>query len=133
MTDTSVTWATGGGSRAYDGLSETKHLGLAQQLSDGLLLVAHEGLLEEDPLFEPTLQAALDDLVQGGRGLALVLGDGDRGLAEVLDLLGGDVLSGEVLRTSKCDVKGDLVGEGLVTPETSTSTALTPRPFCRCR
>src|ERR1022692_1180603 len=60
---------------ADDDLGELRHRGRTQERGDGLLLVFHVGLVEEDPLLVPATQSALHDLGQCGVGLALVAGD----------------------------------------------------------
>src|ERR1019366_10716519 len=57
------------------GLAPDHHLGeghdarRAEELRDGLLLVLREGLLEQDAILEPAVEAALDDLGQRRFGL----------------------------------------------------------------
>src|ERR1039458_6942922 len=113
---TSVTSAAPPRSRADDGLSKTEQLRTAEELPDRVLLVPDERLLEQDALFVPALEPAFDDLVQRGRRLALVARDRRRSLADVLDLLGRDVLTPQVLRTGEGNVESDVVSECLVGP-----------------
>src|SRR5699024_9193038 len=49
--------------------------GLVQDLLDGLLGVGDGRLLQQDDVLEEAVEAALDDLRQGGLGLALLAGD----------------------------------------------------------
>ena len=90
--------------------------GLVQDLLDGLLVVLGERLVEQDVLLEEAVDATLDDLRQGGLGLALLarglLGDA----ALVLDGLGRDLLAGEVLRRERGDVLRDVLGDLGVLP-----------------
>jgi hypothetical protein len=88
-------------------LSKTEQLRTAEELPDRVLLVPDERLLEQDALFVPALEPAFDDLVQRGRRLALVARDRRRSLADVLDLLGRDVLTPQVLRTGEGNVESE--------------------------
>ena len=69
-----------------------------------------------DALLEEAVDAALDDLRQGGLGLALLAGGGLGDAALVLDRLGRDVLAGEVLRGERGDVLRDALGDLGVRP-----------------
>src|SRR5690606_29190994 len=61
--------------------------GLVQDLLDGLLVVERVGLAEQRGVLEEAVEATLDDLRQGGLGLALgaggLLGDAALGLDDV--------------------------------------------------
>src|ERR671913_294485 len=78
---------------------EPRHIdaGLAEHLLDGLLVVGHRGLLQQDEVLEEGVRATLDDLGQGRFRLALLarglLGDAALGLDDV----GRHLLAGEEL------------------------------------
>src|SRR5271165_6040910 len=93
---TSVIGAAPARSRADNRLSEANELRVPEQLPYGLLFVLDIGLIEQDPLLVPALEAPIDDLVEGGLGLAFVAGDRGRRLAEFLDQLWWHVLAPEV-------------------------------------
>src|SRR5580704_6848374 len=59
-------------SGADDDLGELRHRGRTQEFGDGLLLILHIGLVEQNPLLVPAAQSALHDLRQCRFGLALV-------------------------------------------------------------
>jgi hypothetical protein len=96
--------------------------GLLQDLADGLLAVLGEGLLEQDRVLEEAVDPTLDDLREGGLGLALLLG---RGLGD-LPLLGDDVLGDlgarDVGRGEGGDVLRDVLGDSGCSADSSTST-----------
>src|SRR5690606_8106374 len=85
--------------------------GLVQDLLDGLLVVQRVRLAEQRGVLEEAVEATLDDLRQGGLGLALGAGGllGDAALG--LDHVGRHVLLGEVLRREGGDVLGDALGD----------------------
>ena len=60
---------------ADDDLGELRDRGRSEQLGDGLLLVLDVGLVEQDPLLVPAVEAPLADLGQRGIWLAFVAGD----------------------------------------------------------
>src|SRR5688500_16078107 len=68
----------------------------AEDLGDRLLLVADVLLLEQHPLLVPAAEATLDDLLQGGLGLALGLGDRRQSLPLGRHLLGRHLVAREV-------------------------------------
>src|SRR5918994_1829135 len=104
---------TGRPSAADERLGEADDLCLTRgrQLGDGLLLVAHERLLEEHALFVPAAEPALDDLWPRCLGLALGLGDVEQRLTLLVDDRRRYLVAAEVLRLRERDVHGDVVGE----------------------
>src|ERR687897_1430922 len=104
---------TGRPSAADERLGEADDLRLARgrQLGDGLLLVAHERLLEEHALFVPAAEPALDDLWPRCLGLALGLGDVEQRLTLLVDDRRRYLVAAQVLRLRERDVHGDVVGE----------------------
>ena len=120
--------------RADDDLGEAEHLCAAEQLRDGLLLVPDEGLLEQDALLVPALQAALDDLVQrGARGLPSLRRDLLRGAANSAICSAGTSSRRMYSGRAKAMWTAMSWASTSSAPEISTSTAFTPRPVCRWR
>src|SRR5207302_7776309 len=87
------------GLRPYHDLSEARDLRITQHLLDAALVVLGVGLLQQHPARHPLVPAvelALDDLGNGGLGLALVAGLGLQAEPLLLDLFGGNLVPGDV-------------------------------------
>src|SRR3954452_7081919 len=87
-------------------LGEARDLGVAQQLLDGHLGVAHELLLEQHALSEEAAgELAFHDLGDGLLGFAFVARLGLQDLALLLHLIGRDLITREVLGPGEGDVQ----------------------------
>src|SRR6476661_744004 len=87
---------------------------LLEDLADRLLGVLGERLLEQDVLLEEAVDATLDDLGQGGLGLALLAGRGLGDATLVLDRLGRDLVTREDRRAERRDVHRDVATDLVV-------------------
>src|SRR5690625_2831819 len=102
------------GADAEPGEAGQRAAGLLDDLADGRLGVTRVGLVQQHGLLEETVHPALDDLRQGGLGLALVarglLGDPTLALHDVgRHVLTGAVLGAEIGRAS-CRERVGLTG-----------------------
>src|SRR3954470_21979903 len=103
---------------------------ILDHLADAQLVVLGVILLEQCDLLEVRTETTLDDLRQRGLGLALVARDLLDDASLVLDGLGGDVLTGEVLRVGEGDVLRDAAsGLRVVTGVTENDTDLRGQVF----
>src|SRR5690606_6875055 len=84
---------------------------VAEELRDRLLVVLGVGLFEQDDALEEPVEAAFDDLRQGGLGLALVAADRLERGALGFDDLRRHLVTAEVTGPGEGDVHGDVVGE----------------------
>src|SRR6266480_817006 len=84
-----------------------RNASLLQNLLDGLLLVGHRRLLDEDEVLEEGVHPTLDDLRQGGLGLALLAGGLLGDVPLVRHHVGGHLVTRDVLRAHRRDLHRD--------------------------
>src|SRR6185295_1465529 len=90
-------------------LREPNDRSRADDVAHRLLVVLRERLIEEDELLEEAVEATFDDLRDRLFGLALVAGDRLERRALLGDVVGGHLVTREVLRPGERDVDRDVV------------------------